>query len=246
MPSATSSAMDPVGMIWIGTRVSSPRRITEPLPNCLSIWASATSSAFSRSSAGIGSTFADSVGLWSALTLERPADSFSPAVRSVDLDPRCGQTSRRPVRESTRHAGPDRSTYPGRRAAVGVLDPDAGPLRSGVRPLRRARPRPAGARRPYGRPGAGRGHPGEAGVAGGLRGVRSAGAEAVRNGPADPARLHRMHDRPACLPHPAVPPDEQARLAADRQAVGDPGGGGSAAAAGPGDAQAEHDLRVAG
>src|SRR3954447_20432479 len=32
-----------------GARVSSPRRITEPLPNCFSIWASATSSAFSRS-----------------------------------------------------------------------------------------------------------------------------------------------------------------------------------------------------
>src|SRR3954452_2700090 len=32
-----------------GARVSSPRRITEPLPNCFSICASATSSAFSRS-----------------------------------------------------------------------------------------------------------------------------------------------------------------------------------------------------
>ena len=49
MPSATSSAIEPVGITSIGARASSPRRMTEPLPNCFSIWASATSSAFSRS-----------------------------------------------------------------------------------------------------------------------------------------------------------------------------------------------------
>src|SRR5437660_1737695 len=34
MPSATSSAIDPVGITSIGARVSSPRRMTAPLPCC--------------------------------------------------------------------------------------------------------------------------------------------------------------------------------------------------------------------
>ena len=49
MPSATSSAMEPVGITAIWMTGRSPRRITEPLPNCLSICARARSSAFSRS-----------------------------------------------------------------------------------------------------------------------------------------------------------------------------------------------------
>src|SRR5690242_15979088 len=53
MPSATSSAIDPVGTTSTGARSSLPSRMTEPLPNCRSIWASAVSSAFSRS-AGVG------------------------------------------------------------------------------------------------------------------------------------------------------------------------------------------------
>ena len=52
-PSATSSAIDPVGTTPIGGRVSSPRRITEPLPWFFSIWARASCSAFSRSGAVI-------------------------------------------------------------------------------------------------------------------------------------------------------------------------------------------------
>ena len=50
----------PVGMTAIGTAGRSPRRMTEPLPNCLSICARARSSAFSRSGpAGIATpTFA--------------------------------------------------------------------------------------------------------------------------------------------------------------------------------------------
>src|SRR4051795_11870566 len=39
MPRATSSAIAPVGMTSIGGRVSSPRRITAPLPCCFSICA---------------------------------------------------------------------------------------------------------------------------------------------------------------------------------------------------------------
>src|SRR5574340_299338 len=50
-PSATSSAIDPVGITEIGCRASSPRRITEPLPKVLSICANASSSALSRSCA---------------------------------------------------------------------------------------------------------------------------------------------------------------------------------------------------
>src|SRR5690349_10405109 len=48
-PSATSRAMELVGMTAICMTGRSPSRITEPLPNCLSICASASSSAFSRS-----------------------------------------------------------------------------------------------------------------------------------------------------------------------------------------------------
>src|SRR5688500_7501391 len=48
-PSATSSAMEPVGMTAVCTTGRSPRRITEPLPNCLSICANARSRALSRS-----------------------------------------------------------------------------------------------------------------------------------------------------------------------------------------------------
>ena len=40
-------------MTSIGARTSSPRRITDPFPYCLSICASAASSAFSRSSVAI-------------------------------------------------------------------------------------------------------------------------------------------------------------------------------------------------
>src|SRR5579859_1151852 len=50
-PSATSSAIDPVGITSIGSRVSSPRRMTEPLPNCRSIWSRADSRALSLSPA---------------------------------------------------------------------------------------------------------------------------------------------------------------------------------------------------
>src|SRR3954447_20574279 len=48
-PSATSRAIEPVGMTAICMTGRSPRRITEPLPNCLSICANARSSALSRS-----------------------------------------------------------------------------------------------------------------------------------------------------------------------------------------------------
>ena len=51
MPSATSSAIEPVGMTSIGARPSSPSRMIEPLPYCFSICASAMPSAFSRSGA---------------------------------------------------------------------------------------------------------------------------------------------------------------------------------------------------
>ena len=48
MPSATSRAIDPVGITSTGARSSLPSRMTEPFPNCRSIWARADSRAFSR------------------------------------------------------------------------------------------------------------------------------------------------------------------------------------------------------
>ena len=48
-PRATSRATDPVGMTETGGRVSSPRRMTEPLPKLLSIWARAVARALERS-----------------------------------------------------------------------------------------------------------------------------------------------------------------------------------------------------
>ncbi|KAG1322518.1 hypothetical protein G6F61_015189 [Rhizopus arrhizus] len=38
MPSAMSSISEPVGMASTGSTTRSPMRITEPLPNCFSIW----------------------------------------------------------------------------------------------------------------------------------------------------------------------------------------------------------------
>ncbi len=49
-----SREIAPVGMTDSGARVSSPRRITEPLPNCFSMLASAASRAFSRFVADMG------------------------------------------------------------------------------------------------------------------------------------------------------------------------------------------------
>ena len=49
MPRATSRAIDPVGITSTGARSSLPSRMTEPFPNCRSIWARADSRAFSRS-----------------------------------------------------------------------------------------------------------------------------------------------------------------------------------------------------
>ena len=49
MPSATSRAIEPVGITSTGARSSLPSRMTEPFPNCRSIWARADSRAFSRS-----------------------------------------------------------------------------------------------------------------------------------------------------------------------------------------------------
>src|SRR5512143_3994701 len=56
MPSATSRAIDPLGMISTATRCPSPRRMTEPLPYWRSICPSAASSAFARSMLAIAAT----------------------------------------------------------------------------------------------------------------------------------------------------------------------------------------------
>src|SRR5574340_656898 len=54
-PSAMSSPSEPVETAWMSRATSwSPRRITEPLPNCFSIWLSAAASALFLSSANAG------------------------------------------------------------------------------------------------------------------------------------------------------------------------------------------------
>ena len=53
MPSARSRESAPVGMDSMFMLRLSPMRMTEPLPNCFSIWPSAASSAFSRSVSAI-------------------------------------------------------------------------------------------------------------------------------------------------------------------------------------------------
>jgi hypothetical protein len=45
MPSAMSSAIEPVGMDSMCSAEASPRRMIAPWPNCFSIWPSASSSA---------------------------------------------------------------------------------------------------------------------------------------------------------------------------------------------------------
>src|SRR5215213_7241262 len=75
MPRATSRATEPVGMTSIGARTSSPRRMTEPLPNCLSICARAVSSALSRS-AGAGMVLTSEIAVG-------PADRWSVVVEAT-------------------------------------------------------------------------------------------------------------------------------------------------------------------
>src|ERR1700722_2837801 len=53
MPSAMSRARAPVGIDSILKFMFSPMRMIEPLPNCFSIWLSAASRAFERSSVAI-------------------------------------------------------------------------------------------------------------------------------------------------------------------------------------------------
>src|SRR5699024_5832248 len=59
MPSAASSAREPVGMASTCISGLSPRRITVPLPKFFSIWAMAVSSAFFFSLAGYGVSMHD-------------------------------------------------------------------------------------------------------------------------------------------------------------------------------------------
>src|SRR5215212_10137851 len=171
MPSARSREIDPVGITWIGTRVSSPRRITEPLPYCLSIWASATSSALSRSSAGIGSPPSPRAVVVVGADARACHRQFQPAQADLWISTRAGDKLAEQVFDRGTDTPAEWTTYSGRRAAVGLLDPDARPLRRGVRGVGRARPRSQGARRPHGRPGAGLRGGRQAGVARGLRGV---------------------------------------------------------------------------
>src|SRR5882672_7520197 len=104
MPSATSRAIEPVGITAIGACPFSPSRITEPLPNCLSICARAKSRDFSRSGTAMG-----------APPVVVGAGSFRPyghgqtfpgqARRAVDENSTCGNRTEHLFDGVWRHAG---------------------------------------------------------------------------------------------------------------------------------------------
>src|SRR3954451_1996756 len=92
-PRAMSRATEPVGITFIATSGESPRRMTDPLPNCLSIWARAMSRALSRSSVAMMATFGCRCS-GSSPTLGRGSDSFRGPSTSVDGRRTCGRHGR--------------------------------------------------------------------------------------------------------------------------------------------------------
>src|SRR3954452_9446405 len=114
MPRAMSRAIEPVGMTFMATSGLSPSRMTEPLPNCLSIWARAMSSALSRSSVAMVHTFG-SRGSGSEPTLGRGTDSFGAGGGPVESRPACGRNCRTntcSIARATRHLVPPRLSAP--------------------------------------------------------------------------------------------------------------------------------------
>src|SRR3954453_2541036 len=148
MPRAMSRAIEPVGMTFMATSGLSPRRMTEPLPNCLSIWARAMSRALSRSSVAMMATF-EVLGKLSGSTLGRGSDnSGAPADlwrTGLAVDATVGRTRvRSPGRHAARPGSPARTTHRGASALLGghlVLLADGQPhladRQSGVDRLRR-------------------------------------------------------------------------------------------------------------
>src|SRR3954468_15486320 len=123
MPSAMSRAIEPVGMTFMATSGLSPRRMTEPLPNCLSIWARAMSRALSRSSVAMVATF-EVLGKLSGSTLGRGSDnSGAPADlwrAGLPVDATVGRTGvRLPGRHAARPGSPARTTHRGASALLG-------------------------------------------------------------------------------------------------------------------------------
>src|SRR5882672_5730799 len=85
MPSATSRAMEPVGIVSIGALARWPSRMTEPLPKFRSIWARAASSAFSRSlaEAAMDATFDFDADALTVPTVDDGSDKFRRRARAV-------------------------------------------------------------------------------------------------------------------------------------------------------------------
>src|SRR3712207_3208792 len=117
MPSAMSREIEPVGMTFMATSGLSPRRMTEPLPNCLSIWARAMSRALSRSSVAMVATFGSS-GEVVGIDARTGVRQFRCPGGSVESWSACGRHCRtnrcsiaRPTRRPARVAG---SPLPGR------------------------------------------------------------------------------------------------------------------------------------
>src|SRR5215218_4700247 len=93
MPSAMSRAMEPVGMTLMAWAGLSPSRMTEPLPNCLSIWDRAMSRALSRSSVAMVLTFGRS-GEVVGIDARSGVRHFRDAGRSVENGAACGRHTR--------------------------------------------------------------------------------------------------------------------------------------------------------
>src|SRR4051812_25235503 len=151
MPSAMSRAIEPVGMTFMATSGLSPRRMTEPLPNCLSIWARAMSRALSRSSVAMVFTFGEVAWSGSGSTLGRGADSSGRTTRPVEGGPACGRTLdrtsvRSPRRHATRPTRPENLSAQLRRHLELLADgqPHAPDGQSGVDRVHRAAPAQGG------------------------------------------------------------------------------------------------------
>src|SRR5262249_58588810 len=99
-----ASASDPVGITSIGAAARSPRRMTDPLPNCLSICVRATSSALSRSNPAAIRPPHSLVRELSAETLEPGADNFAVQGEVVDGVPTIHSLGEHSFEIAKRHA----------------------------------------------------------------------------------------------------------------------------------------------
>src|SRR5215213_3986798 len=117
MPRARSRARLPVEMAWTGSAgPSMPMRMTEPLPNCFSIWSKATSSAFSRSTVPPRMPLLRAVSV-AAITVPSQVggpESFEPAAPYYEhlFDASAGQLAVGELRSQVYRPGSERREHP--------------------------------------------------------------------------------------------------------------------------------------